>query len=156
MTAGAQVVRRTLAAGTFTIGAVEAADDLSEVRCTYEGDGRRFVEAITFEGPASEHLDATQVAPLLDLLRVVLATSYFKVQPTERVHVEGTLDDELQAIADALFGPGLAEYYHRNGFDPAGAPAIDADDRSAAAQVVPGPGAEGTLVPLGGGKDSAL
>lgn len=150
-------MRRALAAGTFTIGAVEAAEDLSEVRCTYQGDGRRFVETITFEGPAAEHLDQAQVGPLLDLLRVVLATSYFKVQPTEVVHVEGTLDDELRAIADALFGPGLAEYYHRNGFDPAGAPTIGADRRHGpSAPVAPAARTEGTLVPLGGGKDSAL
>lgn len=157
MTAGAQVDRRALASGTFVIGPAEVADDLSEVRCTYEGDGRRFVETVTFDDPPSGPIAAEQRSQLVDLLRVVLAPSYFKVQPTSSIEVAGPLDGDLRAVAEALFGPGLAEYYHRNGFDPASAPEVHASDgglREPGAP--PAPRSPGTLVPLGGGKDSAL
>lgn len=149
---------RTLAAGAFRIGSADVADDLSELRFHYEGLGRHFVEVVQLDGEPLADLDGDDVARLVDLLRLVLAPSYFKVWPTEVVEVEGSLGDEDLAIADALFGQGLAEHYHRNGFSPLSRPEVQP---SAAHHATPGPADRparpaSTLVPLGGGKDSAL
>jgi hypothetical protein len=161
VTVGAHVDRAALATGAFRIGPADVDDDLSTLRFHYEGGGRRFVETVALDGPLSAALGDADGQRLVDLLRIVLAPSYFKVWPTETVEIDGSVDDADLAVADALFGAGLAEYYHRNGFDPSTAPVVEAAGRRTAQAPGERPeaaaaAAASTLVPLGGGKDSAL
>jgi UDP-N-acetyl-alpha-D-muramoyl-L-alanyl-L-glutamate epimerase len=113
-----------------------------------------------FELPVEGRLSGAQrarVEPLLALLHWVAGVSYYKTAAPAAVSFEdGEPPPATAALLAALYSEGLAEFAYTNGLDglprPAGfARAAQASD-SAAETHAP----RRALVPVGGGKDSAV
>jgi hypothetical protein len=101
--------------------------------------------------------DRARVDPLLSLLHWVAGVSYFKTAAPPAVQCEtGDPAPAAAALLEALYSEGLGEFAHVNGLPALPRPRFP---RGAAA-VAPGPPATGApervLVPVGGGKDSAV
>lgn len=104
--------------------------------------------------PAPDPADPL-VQRLVDGCHRAFGVSYFKAALP--AHIDAApVSPQDAGFWDLLYTEGLGEFYFRNGLSPRGKAAFP---RSAAvpAQPLPGkPGNSGTLVLLGGGKDSAL
>lgn len=119
-------------------------------------DSWRFTEVVELgapvpaQGPVADAVDAC-----LRLLAVVSGVSYYKVAAPPRIVVAELGGPAELAVAEAVYGPGLAELRYANGLDLDAHPAISIDRQVAAAPVrllADGP----FLVPVGGGKDSVV
>lgn len=127
-----------------------------------------FVE--TFELPVSGPLspaDREAVAGLVSLLHWVAGVSYFKTAAPPAVRCDsGAPPPAAAALLEALYSQGLGEFAYVNGLTKLPRPRFAADGMppSSAGRVgassPPGdrekPGAGRALVPVGGGKDSAV
>ncbi|HEX2577564.1 MAG TPA: hypothetical protein VHK88_14525 [Aquihabitans sp.] len=108
--------------------------------------------------------DTPAVARAVRVLHLVAGVSYYKsVAPTQLV--VGAIGDDERALVEALYDQGLREFAYRNGFAVPLPVDLVVDDGAA----VVGSGRlggeraaaddgslSGALVPIGGGKDSAL
>ncbi|WP_052666361.1 hypothetical protein [Nitriliruptor alkaliphilus] len=130
--------------------------DGEEVALRYAIDGlATFTERLTFVGMdvGAAADDSVAVRGALQLTLLTAATSYLKVCLPRDVHL-GPAPDDAVTMVEALLTDGLAElaFDHdldlRGGFDVHHDP-VPAIDRS-------GPPPAGVLVPVGGGKDSAV
>ena len=111
----------------------------------------QFTETLDF--PAT--LDAADVEPLARLYHLASGLSYFKVLPAESITSGYPLHPHEVALLRALIFDGLAEFAYVNDAPWALEPSYDVglDERSAAPR---GATTGAPLVPIGGGKDSAL
>lgn len=126
------------------------------------GDDVEFTETVEFDVPLP---DTPAVAAAVRVLHLVAGVSYYKcVGPVPLV--AGPLTPAERALVVALYDQGLREFAYRNGFvvplpvelvEPVEPVEPEASSRAGGpgGEVVP-PGATGALVPIGGGKDSAL
>lgn len=125
-----------------------------------QGASLRLVEYFDF-GPGKGRTSAAGQAmeAALDLLHWIAGTSYWKAACRGRVVFDGgRVPDPAQAdVLETVYRAGLAELAWRNGLDgrywpdfisAAGEPAVTAAE--------PAGLANGTLVPMGGGKDSLV
>lgn len=129
----------------------DLASDL--VRLRYRIDGLAdFTETVRFPGVdlATAHTDATSGA--LDVLLAAACTSYYKAVVPGRV-VLGPASAATVAMVEALLTDGLAEFATQNHLAPDDRPEVFAEIRGA---TTGRPRPSGVLVPIGGGKDSAL
>jgi hypothetical protein len=107
--------------------------------------------------------DVERVQGLLSLLHWVAGVSYFKVALPPNVSCEtGAPPAAVARLLEALYSEGLGELAYTNGQSALPRPTFPADPAS---PLVPAHGAEGApetstlervLVPVGGGKDSAV
>ncbi|MGZ8763869.1 MAG: hypothetical protein ACXW2Y_11155 [Acidimicrobiia bacterium] len=100
--------------------------------------------------------DSPAVGAAVRILHLIAGVSYYKcVAPTALV--TPPLRDEERALLSAFYDEGLREFAYRNGF-PVPLPVdLREGPGDAATAVAPGaPGNVGALIPVGGGKDSAL
>jgi hypothetical protein len=125
----------------------------------YALDGEvAFTETIVLPG-APLHLDARTRGALdhiLRLLHLIAGTSYYKTAIPPRLVVEtGPVPEDVATFVSTVYREGLAEFAWRN---DAILPAIVLEGpRSPAGPAAPDVGLErGPLVPVGGGKDSAV
>ena len=140
-------------------------DEHGVVRLGYAlDDAYTFEELFTLPLPPAAGVSATVVNGLLDLLHWIAGVSYYKAaSPPEIVCETGSPQPATAALLEALYSEGLGEYAVVNGLPalphprfrsgpaPAGAghpPRLSAPQRRAALERV--------LVPVGGGKDSAV
>ncbi|MBN8483083.1 MAG: endonuclease domain-containing protein, partial [Xanthomonadales bacterium] len=137
-------VRRSFAHGTVEL--VYAFDD-----------GPELVETITFPSApalADERAAAFEVA--LDLLHFIAGVSYYKAGVPPAIRVETRVPDRATAaFLDELYLHGLGEFAWQNRIDLADRirfPFTDAPAAPATVLRLP----RGTLVPIGGGKDSLV
>jgi hypothetical protein len=122
-------------------------------------DAVSFVEE--FDLPLERELGAAErerVEPLLSLLHWVAGVSYFKTAAPPAVVCEtGDPGPAAAALLEALYSEGLGEFAHVNGLSALPRPRFP---RGAPAPAVPVPPADPSpqrvLVPVGGGKDSAV
>ena len=100
--------------------------------------------------------DTPAIAAAVRILHLVAGVSYYKcVAPTALV-TPPLLDTE-RALVVALYDDGLREFAYRNGFAVPLPVELRAQPGDAAALIAsPGSAREGALIPVGGGKDSAL
>lgn len=100
--------------------------------------------------------DTPAIAAAVRVLHLVAGVSYYKcVAPTTLV-TPPLLDTE-RALVVALYDDGLREFAYRNGFAVPLPVEFHAQPRDAAALIAsPGSASDGALIPVGGGKDSAL
>lgn len=156
-------------------------DDLSELVGPFTFVGTNVVgPRIELTYRIGEHLDFTEVVELpaaledspaarraVRILHLVAGVSYYKcIAPAALV--VASLDAAEKALVHGLYDQGLREFAYRNGLavplpvevvasGEVGAATFDAASPSAvAADGSPGGGLSGALVPIGGGKDSAL
>ncbi|RFU23264.1 hypothetical protein [Geodermatophilus marinus] len=106
--------------------------------------------ALLGRAPDPARLDAA-----LDLVHLVMGTSYYKLRAPGRVTVTRPLTEAQLAVAEAAYTHGLGEFAAVNRLPVPHEVAVDAETRD---DVLPGaaPGGSGALLPVGGGKDSAL
>jgi len=122
-----------------------------------------FVEV--FELPLERPLDAEQrerASALLALLHWVAGVSYFKLAAPPNVDcASGSPSPAVATLLEALYSEGLGEFAYTNDLPAlprprfASAPAGDGLP-AAGAPASPGPSPSRVLVPVGGGKDSAV
>jgi UDP-N-acetyl-alpha-D-muramoyl-L-alanyl-L-glutamate epimerase len=127
-----------------------------EVALRYAIDGLGdFTERLTFVdldvGAAAERSPAVRGALQLTLLAA--ATSYLKVCLPRQVHL-GPATDAAVRMVEALLTDGLAELAFDHDLDLTGAFDVHHDPLPDVPVEVPPP--DGVLVPVGGGKDSAV
>ena len=142
------------------------------VRCEYRDgtaelvyafdDGPELVERIGF--PAAPALPPEREAAFdaaLRLLHLVAGISYYKAGIPSRIDIEnGEIDRATASLLDELYLHGLGEFAYRNGLELRGRIAFP----STGANTIPTPALplkgrglpSGTLVPIGGGKDSLV
>jgi hypothetical protein len=116
-----------------------------------------FVEELDL--PIDVELDDAELARadgLLSLLHWVAGVSYFKTAAPPAISCEaGVPPAGAAALLEALYSEGLGEFAYANGLPALPRPRFPrgpASDRTRAA----GPGLQRMLVPVGGGKDSAV
>jgi len=135
-------------------------DARGRVRLRYAlDDAVSFLEE--FDLPLEREIDAAdraRVDPLLSLLHWVAGVSYFKTAAPPTVQCEtGDPAPAAAALLEALYSEGLGEFAHVNGLPALPRPRFPRGAAPAVATVLPAAGAPGrVLVPVGGGKDSAV
>jgi UDP-N-acetyl-alpha-D-muramoyl-L-alanyl-L-glutamate epimerase len=130
----------------------EVAHDTVRLRYAVDGLGE-LTETVRFPGHDLVGAAATPAtAGALDVLHLAAATSYYKAVLPRRV-VTGPVTAASRRMLEALLGHGLAEFGAHHDLDLTGYARVDAevlDDAVATASPA------GVLVPVGGGKDSAV
>ncbi len=118
-----------------------------------------FVEELDLpiDGELSD-AERERVDGLLSLLHWVAGVSYFKVAAPPRVSCEtGAPTPAVAALLEALYSEGLGEFAYTNGLARLPRPRFPTGGRVARAGVSEEQGEIGrVLVPVGGGKDSAV
>ncbi len=149
------------------------ADGVAELVYAFD-DGDELVERITFpDAPTVPPARAAAFAAALKLLHLVAGVSYYKAGVPPRIEVaDGPLDAATADLLDTLYLNGLAEFAYRNELDLSGRIAfprlppspLRGEDRGEGPCAPEAPLADapsldlsqGTLVPIGGGKDSLV
>lgn len=122
---------------------------------TYRLAGDEFTERLTFDPGLAGAADPARVDAALDLVHLVMGTSYYKLRAPGRVVVERPVSAAQAAVAEAAYTHGLGEFAAVNRLPVPHEVAFDlatADERPAPADR----GGRAALLPVGGGKDSAL
>ncbi len=148
-------------------------DEQGEVTLSYALDEElAFVERLRLPvGPPGRlsEADIERVQPLLSLLHWVAGVSYFKTALPGRVEFEANVPPPATArLLEALYSEGLGELAYTNGLGGLPRPTFDGGasatpPETAAASSAqpsdtthPAPSPQRILVPVGGGKDSAV
>jgi hypothetical protein len=121
---------------------------------TYELGGDRFTETLRFDGLPGNLADSGALAGALDLVHLVMGTSYYKLRAPGRVTVTRPITVAQAAVAAAAYDRGLREFAAVNSLPLPHEVHWDVRTRETPAPVEPG--GRGPLLPIGGGKDSAL
>lgn len=122
------------------------------VRLPYRtGDGTSFTEVVELPVAAP---DTPEVRAAVRVLHLAAGVSYYKALAPVPLDVPALSATE-RALVTALYDEGLREFAYRNGI-PVPMP-IDLVEAAGGTEVVPATAhGAGVLVPIGGGKDSAL
>ncbi len=126
-----------------------------EAAFTYRLAGDEFTERLTLDTDLLSGADPTRVDAALDLVHLVMGTSYYKLRAPGRVVVQRPVPKTMAVVAEAAYTHGLGEFAAVNRLPVPHEVAFDlelTDD-------LPAPGDDGgsrALLPVGGGKDSAL
>ena len=134
----------------FSLTRYDMDEASATVRLSYALDDLALTEVVQL--PPGRATPADE--PLIRLLWLAAAPSYYKAATPAHVAVVGGLSIPERRLLDALLGPGLGELYFVNGLDPAG-PAVEAAERGQRPVGHLGLGRR-SLVPVGGGKDSCV
>jgi hypothetical protein len=132
-------------------------DDAGRVTLRYALDDEiEFVERFELpEGTRVSDTDRERVAGILALLHWTAGVSYYKTATTPSVESD-PCPPAAASLLDALYSEGLGEFAFTNELPGLPEPKFPAGGAAAAA-VPSGPtGQQRTLVPIGGGKDSAV
>jgi hypothetical protein len=115
-----------------------------------------FTERLTLD-PAllGGDVDPARLDAALDLVHLVMGTSYYKLRAPGRVRVQRPIPKAQQAVAEAAYTHGLGEFAAVNRLPVPHAVSWDVELRDTA-PASSGAGHSGALLPVGGGKDSAL
>jgi UDP-N-acetyl-alpha-D-muramoyl-L-alanyl-L-glutamate epimerase len=143
----------------FRIGARRYDPETATVTLSYALDEIAFDEVVVLPAgapqPTGERKEALE--SVLALLHLVAGVSYFKAGVPPRVEVEAPLAPAVASLVEDVYRLGLGEFAYRNGLDRAvriSVPRLEPDDGRPAPPTVHQNG--GSLVSLGGGKDSAV
>ncbi|MFW3171833.1 hypothetical protein [Geodermatophilus sp. CPCC 206100] len=126
-----------------------------EAAFTYRLGEDEFTERLVLDTEGLAGGDLARLDAALDLVHLVMGTSYYKLRAPGRVRVTRPLTKAQLAVAEAAYTHGLGEFAAVNRLPVPHAVEFDVDLR-AADPVPAGAGGGGPLLPVGGGKDSAL
>ncbi|MGY1744424.1 hypothetical protein [Blastococcus sp. SYSU D00695] len=143
MTAPFEITDRTLDVAT------------GEAAFTYRLGDDEFTERLTLDPALLRDTAPAQLDAALDLVHLVMGTSYYKLAAPGRVVVRRPVTKAQLAVAEAAYGGGLGEFAAVNRLPLPHTVRWDVEVRDAA-PVPPAAGERGALLPVGGGKDSAL
>ena len=132
-------------------------DARGRVRLSYGLDDTvTFVEELDLPVPAElSDADLERVDGLLSLLHWVAGVSYFKTAAPSRINCEtGAPPPAAAALLEALYSEGLGEFALTNGLPQLPRPRFPRGQASSPRGDTPDP--RRILVPVGGGKDSAV
>jgi len=129
--------------------------DAGSAEFYYELAGDKFIERVQFDFDLKQDANERHLGAALDLAHVVLGTSYYKLHAPGEVHVERGLTPAQLAVAEATYDLGLREFAAVNGLPLPHHVIIDAQTRKAVNRRKR-TGERAPLLPIGGGKDSAL
>jgi hypothetical protein len=140
--------------GDFVVAGRSLDPTTGEATFTYRLGDDEFTERLTLDpalltGPVPAH-----ASPALDLVHLVMGTSYYKLAAPGRVVVERPVTAAQLAVARAAYTDGLGEFAAVNRLPVPHRVEFDVEVRDAGP--TPAPGGRGALLPVGGGKDSAL
>lgn len=122
--------------------------------CRYTSPRGEFAERISFPEGA-EPSSATAAA--FDLLSVACGTSYFKADPSYELRLEAVAPTPaIVELTRALYDEGLREFAVTNGFAVPFTSQITAEGMRPTPQPRPAESGPRVLVPMGGGRDSAV
>jgi hypothetical protein len=144
-------------ADAFLVLAPEIDADANTARFSYESARfGRFTETVRF--PDAARLDSIE-APvregLLALAAILIGTSYFKAAPAGVVRFAFALTAQARHVAELAYGPGLGEFYVRNGLSYPPDLAIEAETAPGVAPATrAAPVHPRAVTAFGGGKDS--
>lgn len=121
----------------------------------YELAGDHFVETLKFDVLPECEVDQQKLDVALDLAHVLIGTSYYKLRAPGKIRVAQPLTATQMAVAKAAYDLGLREFAAVNSLP------IPHDVRwyvraRAAIDATSSSSDRGPLLPIGGGKDSAL
>ncbi|SET82866.1 hypothetical protein [Geodermatophilus poikilotrophus] len=126
-----------------------------EAAFTYRLAGDEFTERLTLDPGLVAGADPARVDAALDLVHLVMGTSYYKLRAPGRVVVERPVTKSQAAVAEAAYTHGLGEFAAVNRLPVPHEVAFDLELTDDLPAPVEGGGHE-ALLPVGGGKDSAL
>ena len=117
----------------------------------------QFESHLEIDLPAEQPLSDSQLETFLFPLGLVDLISYWKCTCSPRVRIDvGGLTAHQQAWWRNLFFQGLGEFRFVNGIDVSTDAFVNFECSKRPFPLVPTPGNQGSLVPVGGGKDSAV
>jgi UDP-N-acetyl-alpha-D-muramoyl-L-alanyl-L-glutamate epimerase len=126
-----------------------------EAAFTYRLGGDEFTERLTLDPALLTGADPGRLDAALDLVHLVMGTSYYKLRAPGRVVVRRPITKAQFTVAEAAYTHGLGEFAAVNRLPVPHEVAWEVELRSA--DPVPADaGGRGALLPVGGGKDSAL
>lgn len=126
-----------------------------EAAFTYRLAGDEFTERLTLDTELLGDADPARLDAALDLVHLVMGTSYYKLRAPGRVVVQRPVTKAQAVVAEAAYTHGLGEFAAVNRLPVPHEVAFDVQ----LADEVPAPldgGGRQALLPVGGGKDSAL
>ena len=124
----------------------------TELRATYELDGRVFVETVTFEGVSA--LNTPAVTALAQLWFLLAGLSYYKAGAARRVDVGALpLGEHGRALLEASLLEGLAEFAYNNDLSLDDVEITGGSDTTTYSPAID---PSRVLVPFGGGIDSVV
>jgi len=106
------------------------------------------------EPPSGERAEALD--RVLALLALVAGVSYYKAAVPPKLEVPAPLSPDTVRMLNALYTLGLGEFAYRNSLDGPVRASFDTFAGSSASTTLRLQGGRGSLVPIGGGKDSIL
>ncbi|WP_167760949.1 hypothetical protein [Geodermatophilus sp. DF01-2] len=130
-----------------------------EAAFTYRLAGDEFTERLTLDTDLLPGADPARVDAALDLVHLVMGTSYYKLRAAGRVVVQRPVTKAQAAVAEAAYTHGLGEFAAVNRLPVPHEVAFDlelTDERPAPVDRGGQRDEPGALLPVGGGKDSAL
>jgi hypothetical protein len=141
--------------GVFVVAGRSLDPATGEAAFTYRLGDDEFTERLTLDPVLlGGEVDADRLDAALDLVHLVMGTSYYKLAAPGRVVVERPVTAAQLAVAQAAYTDGLGEFAAVNRLPVPHRVAFDTEVRPAGP--VPPAGTRGALLPVGGGKDSAL
>jgi hypothetical protein len=126
-----------------------------EAAFTYRLAGDEFTERLTLDTDLLTGADPARVDAALDLVHLVMGTSYYKLRAPGRVVVQRPVTKAQAAVAEAAYTHGLGEFAAVNRLPVPHEVAFDVELTDDVPAPVVGGGRQ-ALLPVGGGKDSAL
>jgi UDP-N-acetyl-alpha-D-muramoyl-L-alanyl-L-glutamate epimerase len=126
-----------------------------EAAFAYRLAGDVFTERLTLDTDLLGGADPARVDAALDLVHLVMGTSYYKLRARGRVVVERPVTKAQAAVAEAAYTHGLGEFAAVNRLPVPHEVAFDLETTDDLPAPVEGGGRQ-ALLPVGGGKDSAL
>ncbi|SNR95901.1 hypothetical protein SAMN06893096_10160 [Geodermatophilus pulveris] len=126
-----------------------------EAAFTFRLAGDEFTERLTLDPALLAGADPARLDAALDLVHLVMGTSYYKLRAPGRVVVQRPVSKAQAAVAEAAYTHGLGEFAAVNRLPVPHEVAFDVELRDEL-PAAGGVGDGGALLPVGGGKDSAL
>ncbi len=129
-----------------------------EVNLVYVIDDEEFVEKLKFPVPSeSRVIDQAAIDAALLALHLVGGVSYYKAKLPPAIIIEsGSLNKEQADFWNKLYTLGLGEFFYRNNLDFRGYVKFPINSNSPSYSPMNGGEYKGSIVPIGGGKDSLV
>lgn len=143
---------------TFIFEDYEFIENEKKIVLTYSYDSELFFrEEFTLEFDLIDNYDKDTLDRALYGLWVTAGISYFKAcLPPKIEFKKGKLDEKQKAFFEKLYYQGLGEFFYRNDIDFRNKIQFPTTETSELSSLLPSPSLQGSIVAIGGGKDSLV